>query len=320
MDVKYKVTPEEFVLLSQLRSKVPGTPCDGDSKTLQQKDSSQKEDGALVSKSRPVRLETPKVDHLAIPKFTRCLSSKQFDETEAILRSELLKSRFHSRQSEIDENKRYYSFNGAALITTTETTLALTRIALGTGTNQRLTGAVKLKRLGVKFNVYRYADEPGTVNTFGMPIITVVIWRVKVPSTPGTAPTIIGTGANPETSQTLMFSRLGQTAAVVPNSCAVRNPLTADLYHIYKIHHFRIAEPNFQYSTVATGLGLPAPDTKHFDWEIDLHDVQQDYGTTTSPQTNDIYMTHYSDMDYTNLGYVDNIQMTSYVTFRDVQD
>lgn len=242
-------------------------------------------------------------------------------DAEDLIRKELLLARSRSPQwQERDDTKRFYFVGGATLVQT-ETTHPVARIIGGTNLDQRTTNTVGLKRLKIKFTIQRQPSAPSTAAA-RTPIFTYVVWRDKVPATPGTAPTVIGTDSIPPTSTSLVFSRLG-VAVGVYNSLFVRNPVTDLEYHIYKVGHIELNDKaTYDYTTPATAFGIPAPQRwlEHID--VDLHNVEQIYGTygATAPDVNDIYFTYWVDLESTNQGFNDVLNMSSEVEFEDLED
>jgi len=118
------------------------------------------------------------------------------------------------------------------------------------------------------------------------------------------------------------MSRVGVTSTSY-NSIAIRNPVTANDYHIYHVEHIELNDKaTFDYVTPATALGIPAPQRWRREFEVDLHDVQAIYPSYSSgaPEINDVYLTVYTDQSYTNQGYNDNFQLLTTSEFVDVQD
>lgn len=238
---------------------------------------------------------------------------------ETVLRQELLNARFRASTASVDDIKHVY-YSGTFTLADTEGTLPFCRVIGGSAFNQRLTNAVTLKSLKFRFIVDRQPTATGTVAARS-PVLSIVIWRDKIPSTPGTAPTIYGTDTSPPASGTLMFSRLGQSNTSW-NSIAVLNPITVPSYHIYHVHHMDLNDSStYDYVTPATAYGLPGPKKWRDEIHVDLNDVQQDYAipTSTAPDVNDVYITVITDMSYTNQGYQDVMWFTTDTEFRDKQ-
>lgn len=131
-----------------------------------------------------------------------------------------------------------------------------------------------------------------------------------------------GTDANPPASTTLMFSRLGN-ADPIYNAIAVRNPVTALDYHIYEVHHHKlVAQSTYDFTTPASGFGIPAPERWHFEYKLDLHKVRQDYAsyTATDPDVNALYFTYVLDTSMTNQNYEDQVNVSIDTEFEDLQD
>lgn len=240
---------------------------------------------------------------------------------EAVVRRMLLLQRsFGSSAEKSAERKHYYTVGGFALASA-ETTLPLSRIIGGTASNTRTTNTVRLHRCNFRMSIFRQPTGTSSVAA-GTPILRWVIWRDKIPATPGTAPTLWGTDANPPASTTLMFSRLG-SANVVHNQTAVFNPVTALDYHVYETGHMDLNDKaTYDFVTPATAFGLPAPQKWFFHKEFSLHNVVQNYAsyTATAADVNDVYITFITDFDYSNQGYGDNTSYSSDLEFEDMQD
>lgn len=278
-----------------------------------------------------VRMETPKVDSrvawLACPKpntSTAAIAAAVGIDPAAdaaIMRQLLLQQRnLGFSAEEAAEYKHIYTLAQVALATT-ETTVALCRVTGGTTTSTRTTNTISVYDTHIRFTIKRAVTGSGTTGA-NSPIFRYVIWRDKVPATPGSAPTILGTDSNPPSSTTLMFSRLG-SADPEYNSIAVFNPITAPEYHIYESGHMELNDKaTYDYTTPATAYGLPAPQKWIKEHRIDFHRVQQNYATyaATAPDINDIYFTFWVDLSYTNQGYQDYITYTVDTVFADEQD
>lgn len=286
-------------------------------KTGTQRD--QKRGGTLVDESGKIRMESPQIHTI----LASLVNPPETGPTpEQILRQELLKLRsgFSSTEKSA-ERKHVYNQATGAITNGTETTYILARVLTGSASSQRLTNTIKIRKGTLRFTIVRTASGVGTA-VAPMPILTYVIWRDKIPATVGTAPTILGTDANPPASTSLMLSRLG-SASLRYNSLAVFNPITAPEYHIYEVKHHELNDDsNFTYTTPATALGIPAPKTWHFRINLDFNGVVQNYAAAASaaPDVNDIYFSFFTDIDYTNLTFTDTIFFTSDVEFEDMQD
>lgn len=247
-----------------------------------------------------------------------CLPS---DPTEAfqILRKELLLSRSRGPNA-IAESKHYY-LTDATNASTTEKTLSLCRVTGGTASNTRTTNTIAVKHSTIRISIRRTAPSPGTTQAY-QPIISFIFWRDKIPSTVGTAPTVWDTDANPPASTTCIMSRLG-SADPIYNALAVRNPITALDYHIYEAHHHQLSSrATFDFTTPASGFGIPSPDRWHFEYKIDMNKVRQNYAAyaSTDPDVNALYMTYVVDTLMTNQGYQDQVTVTIDTEFEDLQD
>jgi len=289
---------------ANLKSKPPQT---------SQTSSSSKDDGNkdladLKSQLQKSLLDVQKIQSLPDPK-----------EMEAVLRKELLLSRAGPHRSGYEDWKHEYLFNTAS-INMAQTTAVLTRIASGNELNQRTGNVIKLKKLNLRF-VARLVPTAKSNVAVRAPVVTFLVWRDKIPSTPGSVPTIIDTGSNPPSDNTTMFNRLGSADARF-NSIAIRNPMTFLDYHIYKIEHVPL-NPSFGVTDNFTnGFMALGPKSWHFHYEIPLHYVQQVYlnAAANVPQINDLYFSWWSDLDLTGIGYSIDLQYTSDIEFQDVLD
>lgn len=258
-----------------------------------------------------------RVEEKGIPyKLVQCQDP---DEAQAILRRQLLLQKSLKSQIASAEAKHYYAADSFSL-STTENSFSLCRVVGGTATNTRTTNTIAVKGTKIRFHIRR--DPTGTSTEAGrMPIITIIVWRDKIPASVGSIPTVIGTDTNPPSSTTLMMSRLGKTDASF-NSVAVRNPVTDLDYHIYDVKHLELNPENYDYVTPATALGLPAPKCWRLQYEFDFHRVKQIYGTyaATDPDVNALYCTVYSDYIPTNQGFTESVIYTVDSEFEDEGD
>lgn len=239
-------------------------------------------------------------------------------EISAILRSELLKERSGGRhEGDLADWKHYYLAAGNNSLSTTELSYPLTTIAGGTGVNQRLTNTIAIRKGRIKIHLRRNLTAAPTAQATD-PTITIVIFRDKIPTTPGTMPVVHGTDANPPASATLLLSQLGSTNAAAI-ATAVRNPITEDAYHIYRILKVQL-ERNWTY--ISTNLAQPSVESRIIEVDIDFNMVQQKYATyaATAADINNLWLCAYANVDYTNYGFTDTIAVTSDIEFCDIQD
>lgn len=293
-----------------------GTPSSCSKNSKYSKDSSSKRVKIVAPLGSGKDMEISQKDSL-LAKLAN--SSEDPNQAFQTLRKELLLSKNRGSNA-VAESKHYYLVD-ASNATTTEKTLCLCKLTGGTATNTRTTNTVAVKHSTIRISIRRVANAPSTVVGY-QPIITFVFWRDKIPSTVGTAPTLYGTDALPPASTTLMFSRLGDADAAY-NPLAVRNPITALDYHIYQVHHHCLnSEATYDFTTPATGYGMPSPQRWKFEYKIDLHDVRQDYATyaATDPDVNALYMTYVLDSSVTSQGYDDQVHVTVDTEFEDLQD
>lgn len=238
-------------------------------------------------------------------------------EVESILRKELLLSRSRGRFSGIQNEKHYYSSENLITLTDSPQNFGFSRISGGPEINQRLTNTVALRSIKIRMSWKRASLQVSTVLP-RFPTITFLLYRDKVPNTPGTPPTVIGTGSDPPASNALMFDRLGETDTRW-NATAIRSPFTWLDFHIYKIEHMDF-NSHASTGSLTTGLQTSAPIAEHRVWDIDLHGVQQTYQSAADilPDINDLWFCCYSDIDYTNIGFSDQLHLTADLTFQDV--
>lgn len=217
---------------------------------------------------------------------------KQIDEE---LRRELLKTRSQGRHEGTLADWKHAYNQLSSTLSQSEASNTLATITTGTEINQRATNQVRLRKSRISGSIHRV--QTGTPSVYLDPLgVHIVVWRDKVPATPGTAQVIHGTDTNPPTSGTLIYSRLGVAAGIADRNM-VRNPITEDSYHIYKEHLIIIPVPdNASFSTTpATAI---YPPTDHgFEFEIDLNELSQIYpsaGSSTS-DINNLWITFWVD-------------------------
>lgn len=234
-----------------------------------------------------------------------------------LLRDALVEERSRGHESKLNSFKHFYVV-GSGDASLTQTAVLLFSPSQGSGTSNRLTNDVRLHRITCRIRIVRNSTAPGTTQ-YTVPTISLVIGRTKVPTTPGTVATIHGTGANPPTSSTAIYDGLGTFN--VP-SLMIRNPNTADLYHVYHNEHVIMNDENFQYTTAATAYGISSPKSRLFEKQIDLHGLENCFVSSGNTDTliNQLWFVFRSDMSYTNQGFTDTVQYTFDTEFRDVQD
>lgn len=280
-------------------------------------DSEEKRESVVRSECKALCKES-----VGVPKVHTLLAGLGLDpaSAEQLLRQELLRERNSFSGRIGTDAKRFYTATSyAAAAAATETTTALCRPVGGTALDSRTDNVIKLHKLVIHWNIERlWGAAPTAVVRY--PIHRFVVWRDKIPSTPGTAPTVFATDADPPVNTTCIYTRLGVAAGAGFDSIAQRNPNTLDEYHVYydEKHMVRPNAPGFdandgKYHTQSGRL--------HGKIIIDLHKVQQQYAsyTATEPLINDLYITTIPDQVTTNMGFADYVNFTSEVTFDDVQ-
>lgn len=236
--------------------------------------------------------------------------------------------------------KRNYVVQSFFLPATTEFALAPCHIGGGTGPNQRQTDTVRLRHLSIKLRITRIptgnVDQTGT-NVPYFPIMSMIVFRDKVPYTVGSCPQVWGNDdLNPPADirnvmSTLDYSSTGiTTTSSSITAVAVQNPMTAPQYHIYALKH----------ETLNSGMQLvqstPAPaggvnptiynqgqvlgKSWHKTYSIPLNGVKQQYHDATSnlPTLNDIWIVFKTDIPYSTSMWYDQVVMTTEATFDDV--
>lgn len=250
-------------------------------------------------------------------------SADQKDDPQALslqIRDELLALKSAGRhEGSLADWKHNYRTINATTISTTEAPYSLAAIAGGTTVSTRTGATISLRKLRIKFKHERTLNGTPT-NQTRQPSLFVVIFRDKIPTTPGSIPVIHGTDSLPPSSGTLIFSQLGQATADAV-SMMVRNPITEDAYHIYDVKRLSMKMPAYGAFSAGT-LGQPAPQVEVHHWDIDLNEVQQKYSSyaATDPDINNICLVVFSDQALTGMGFTEQFSFVSDVEFHDVQD
>jgi hypothetical protein len=249
------------------------------------------------------------------------LAQLGFDSAEisTLLRDELLSSFSGGRhEGSLADWKHFYSPVAANPITTTEFSFSLCNVAGGTAVNTRTTNTIALRKCRLRLYFNRVITGAATAAARD-PNITVCVFRDKIPTAPGTCPTVRGTDSNPPSSATLLFSSLGvSTPAGI--AMPVRNPITEDAYHIYEIR--RIKFPTSQsWTYTGTVLGNSGPHSMIHDIDLDLNYVTQNYATYAASVSdiNNLWCVIWADVDYTNYGFQDSVAATVDTEFEDKQ-
>jgi len=203
-----------------------------------------------------------------------------------------------------NDYKHYYTVTSSSTVGNgTVTNLAVTNVSAGTASNNRTSDVLEGKSLTVTYSIAR--TYSGDVTTGARPpTIRVYIWRDKVPATPGTATATLGTDANPPASNVIMWSRLGQSS-VAFNLNAITNPDTESRYHIYHTeqHHMPHRDVVENGGTTIEPSAYVIHRRHHFD----LNKVEISYVSNASadPIINPIYISFFSDFDYTGVNFTD---------------
>lgn len=241
-------------------------------------------------------------------------------EAAELLRQELIAARSGGRhEGSLADWKHFYVVATNTAFTAAEQSFALAAIAGGTGVSSRTGATIALRRLRLNIRLERQITGASTVATRD-PTYYFVLWRDKIPTTPGTAPTLHGTDTNPPSSGTLMLSQLGSAAAENVDTM-VRNPITEDAYHIYAIHRLKFnTEQGYTYT--GTSLGLPAPMVKHHSMEHDMNSVQLKFSSYagSASDINNVWLTIFTDLQSSSMGYQDYFAFSTDMEFHDVQD
>lgn len=255
---------------------------------------------------------------LAVPQKSSLLAGMVSDPAETIqqLQALVLAERGGSR---INNNiKRFYTISTNTVANGTLTHILLNGISAGTSSNDRTSDVISQFRvsLNIVFQRSSGVSAPSTAD----PIVRWFLWRDKVPATPGTATATLSTGANPPSSNTDMYNRLGQ-AGLGFNSVAVRNPDTENRYHVYGAGHFKVqTKPSYLVATTPTVQRPPDHKELH-QMSFDLRKVETTFAdeSTANPMLNAIFFSFFSDADYTSLNVTDVLNISSDLTFRDRQ-
>jgi hypothetical protein len=234
------------------------------------------------------------------------------DESEYI--RQLYLARLSSAQGRLNNVKHFHT-DFSQVIATPTTSFLLNDIPQGNGQEQRLGARVKLKHLICRIMLSRSANNANNVYS-EYPLIQMGLYREKIPAAPGTAPPVIGTDANPPASATLLYSRLGN-AATSFNTVAVRNPLTASMYHIYKREIVDLRSPDV-FIDFANNRSLFTPKRQYYEWVIKMDDYVDFAPANSSPITNALFFWIQSDTPYTG-NFVDTAWLTFDLIFEDTQ-
>lgn len=260
---------------------------------------------ALCRQGMGVPKVHPILAQLGVPDAKQALSDLQA----------LLIQERSGRKSLLNNAKRFY---GTARITVGNGVFqhqSLARIAAGATSANRNDDVVSGLSVTVHANFVR--TYTATPNATHPPRIRWVLWRDKVPATPGTATATLSTGTNPPSSSTDMYTRLTETD-VKFNMLAVRPSDTFDRYHVYETGILDMSVEKLVFGGINT-VAYPFSRLKIINH--DLHNVEITFAsdTVTTPMLNDIYFSIFSDFDYTGSAMVDTLWLTWDLAFRDKQ-
>lgn len=247
---------------------------------------------------------------------------KDTNQISAEIRNELLKLRSSGRhEGSLADWKHYYTTTGPTNFSSTnQIDFPLARIVGGTAVNTRTGATVSLRKCRIKVYIKRIPVSISSTLADTPPVLQMVYWRDKIPTTPGTVPVLWATDTNPPSSTVNMFVSLGNSASTAA-ALALRNPITEDAYHIYKVHeHILQMDEGYNISS-SGGFGNAPPKVWIFEHTVDFHDVQQKYSSYATAQSdiNDPYLT----MRITNYSatssFIDQYTVVTDTEFEDVQ-
>lgn len=284
---------------------------------------------AVVSSRVQFREKPPASSSQRVQMGPKTLGRKQnvflaADQAEDFLRQQLLQRGSRHGDTSLAEWKHFYKTNCASPTApmSTETSFNLAQIIGGTTVSTRVSNTILLHKLRLKFRIE--VECPFSVaTTSGVDPQTfhVILWREKVPVTPGTPPTLYATDTNPPTSATAMFSRLGVGITDDSMDLVVRNPSTQMVYHIYKM--WRLIQPvhNQVVATAPSGvttsvIATPWVHIEDFELELGCQQIYQTFSDTDS-EVNNIYLTIVANNNMQ--GYISTFAYTSDIEFRDIQ-
>jgi len=240
-------------------------------------------------------------------------------EIASELREKLLQIYSGPSKRELADYKHIYNVSSNNF-TTAQQSYSLTSIAGGVASNTRITNALRLRKLRLHVRIATYSVGNNTITQL-MPTLHLVLYRDKLPITPGTAPTVFAVDANPPQSSTAMFSQLG-IAAPVGIDNAVRNPMTERDFHIYKKWRIdRRATETVSNTDPAIDGFLPFPTVRHETIDVDLNGVQQIYATyaATNSEINNVWLSFQAASAY-SANQIDTLSIAADVEFEDIQD
>lgn len=197
-----------------------------------------------------------------------------------------------------------------------DTNYALTRIAPGNSSNQRLTGCIAIRHVNIKLTISRLASL--LASPWECPNFCYIMFRDVIPTVGGTAPAVWATDTNPTGGTDSVLSRLNQLAAF--NAVAVQNRVFAPLYPIHLCGHKAL---NSAGGTVSNGNFVgPIQNAWNFEWNIPFgpRECVQNYNDASNiPITNDLWLSFTTDIVYP-VGVNDAINMVTSVEFEDIPD
>jgi len=289
---------------------------DGKNSEDRSRDSKGKEGKVLIG-ANP--MEKNRGNSLELPQIHSGLARMVVDPQAALadLQSLILAERTSGHKTSNDYKHYYTVVTGSTVANGTVTNHALTNVSAGTASNNRTSDVLESKSLTISFSIAR--TYTGDVTTgVRPPTIRVYIWRDKVPATPGTATATLGTDANPPASNVILWSRVG-SSSIATNLNAIINPDTEPRYHIYHTEQFHMPHRDVVENGGTTIE--PAGYVHHKRYEFNLNKVEISFTSAASsdPIINPIYLSYFSDFDYTSVNFTDVVTFISDYKYVDKQ-
>lgn len=255
-----------------------------------QKDSGSSSDVKSIKKSQPTTIstDTPNDPFASIT-----------DPERKLMYGKLMKSDTTGGMLNI---KRYYAnFNSASLVGATNTNYILNNVTQQTATVNpsiatRINQSIHCHRIKCRYSIQWLSVGNSTDGDWHYRPVILVLYRDKLPITPGTAPTCFGTGQDPPDASTFqMFNRLGDlTTAQAANFRAFRDPFFSTFQHVY---FYKLVNPPMRALNVgafsgANGVGASWPQVVHEEFDVDLHKFITNFPNgSNSPMTNSLFLT-----------------------------
>lgn len=163
------------------------------------------------------------------------------------------------------ERKRWYGIN-TVNITGVETAIPLARPTIGPGTDQRLTGSIKLHHTKIRGTISRLLNNGTTPGAYESPNICLAVVVNIIPAVPGGAAVCWGTDTFPAGGSDTILSRLG--GGVAFNAVAVQNPAFSATYKIKHCSHFPLnSNSEFIAGVVTPNQAFPS----HMAWNFEIN-------------------------------------------------